>query len=121
LIRISKDNPGVAPGMYQTRPGDHDRAVREATTKHEDRDVALAGWPADLAGITHQPLQIAFGVAMQVPVGRIKRHVDMADHSGCLVDLGEKHQAIGAAALDPAHMVVRCPQPGLSLGNHALA
>ena len=58
---------------------------------------------------------------MQVPIGRIKRHVDMADYSGCLVDLGEKHQAIGAAALDPAHVVVRRSQPGFSLGNHAPA
>ena len=72
-------------------------------------------------GVAHQSLDIALGIAMQVPVGRIKWHIDMPDHARCLIDLGKQHQTIGATAFDPAHVVIRCPQPGFSLGDYPLA
>jgi hypothetical protein len=121
LATIDKDDPGIAPGMYQPRPGDDDSAVREATTKLEDRHITALRWSANLAGVTHQSLEIALRVAMQVPVGRIKWHIDMWDYARCLIDLSEQHQAIGTTAFDPTHVVIRRPQPGLGLGDYPLA
>jgi len=107
--------------MYQPRPGDNDSAVRKATTKLEDSDIAALRWSANPAGVAHQSPEIALRVAMQVPVGRIKWHIDMRDHARCLIDFSEQRQAIDATAFDPAHVVIRCPQPGFSLGDYPLA
>src|ERR1700730_12555463 len=107
--------------MYQPRPGDNDRAMREATTKLEYSHIAALRWSANLASVAHQSPEIALGIAMQVPVVRIKWHIDMPDHTCCLINLGEQHQTIGATTFDPAHVVIRCPQPGFSLGDYPLA
>src|SRR6202035_1807367 len=109
------------PGGYQSRPGDDNRAVREATTKLEDCHITALRRSANLARIAHHSVYIALGVAMQVPVGRIKWHIDMRDHARCLIDLSEQHQTIGATAFDSTHVVIRCPQPGFSLGDYPLA
>ena len=60
---------------------------------------------------------------MQMPVRRIEGDLDVWNDASRLVDLGEHHQAIGAGALDPAHMMIGRAQPRLSLaGNrHTLA
>ena len=118
MATIGKDDPRIAPGMYQPRPGNDDRAMREATTKLEDCHITVLRWSANLAGVTHQTLEIALRVAMQVPVGRIKWHIDTPDHARCLIDLSEQHQTIGATAFDPAHVVIRGLQPGFSLGDY---
>src|SRR5262249_62154013 len=57
------------------------------------------------------PLEIALGVAMQVPIGWIKRYFDMWDSAGLFVDLGEQCQTIGANAFDPSHMMIGRAQP----------
>jgi hypothetical protein len=67
----------------------------------------------------HKPIEVSLGVAMQMPIRRIERDVNVRDHPRISVDFGKQHQAIGAAALDPAHMMIGCAEPALSFGkNH---
>jgi hypothetical protein len=49
LATIGKDGSRVAPGVYQSRPGDDNRAVREATTKLEDCHITALRRSANLA------------------------------------------------------------------------
>jgi len=65
--------------------------VGKATTKLEDSHIAALRWSANPASVAHQSPEIALGVAMKVPVGRIKWHIDMRDHTCCLINLGEQH------------------------------
>src|SRR5215831_13367797 len=118
---IAKDHTCIEPSMYQPWPGEDDRPMGEATTELEYRHVTTLGWSVNLAGVTHQSLEIAFRIAMQVPVGGIERHVNMRNYSHSLVHFGEKHQTISPAVLDSAHMVVRGSQPCCGLGDHPLA
>ena len=104
--------------MDQPRPRDDDHAVSETAAELENCHVTPARRPVNLSRVGHKALEISLGVAVQVPIGRIERHIDMRDHARCLIHLGEQHQAIGTPSFDPTHMVIRCPQPSFGLGDY---
>src|SRR5437763_3611033 len=74
-------------GVDQARPLRDDRAVRKGAAEAEQRDVTgqwsgPLGRVPDLAGVADEAFEIALGVAVQVPVRRAERRIDMADDSG---------------------------------------
>jgi len=88
----------------------------KAPAKSEHNNVArlrlrIVGDIGDLTGIAHHALKIPLAVAMQVPIRRVKRHLDMRDDTSPRIDLGEQCQTIGPNAFDPRHVMVGSAQP----------
>src|SRR5262245_52340348 len=91
--------------------------MREAAAEFEQSDIAGLRRTSDLRGIAHQAIEVPLGVTVQMPVPRVEWHLDSGDHASRLEYFGEQHQAIGASAFDAPHMVIRCTQPSLGLGD----
>ena len=71
--------------------------------------------------VIQQHAEIALGVAMQVPGGRIVRNGEMLDEAGFGVDLGQEHGAIDTRAFDAAAMVIGRAQPGVRAADYRRA
>ena len=92
--------------------------MRKAAPEFEQRDIARLGRSRNLGGVAHEAIEIPLGIAMQVPIRRVEWYLDPKAYTCRLKDLGEEHQTIGATAFDAAHVVVRCTQPSLGLGDN---
>src|ERR1700736_4204924 len=116
LRRIGIHDPSVVPRVDQLRPADYDGAMSKASPKLENSNIArlrrrIIAAMGKLASETCNALQIALCVAVQIPIGRIERHLYMRNHTSLLIDLGEQGQAVCTGAFDAPHVVIRCAEP----------
>src|SRR5882724_9638518 len=109
LRRIGIHDPSVVPRVDQLRPADYDGAMSKAPPKFENSNIArlrrqiiaaarlrrqIIAAKGKLASEARNALQIALCVAVQIPIGRIKRHLYMPNDTSLFIDLGEQSQAV---------------------------
>jgi len=116
LRRIGIDDPGVVPRVDQLRPADYDGAMSKAPPKFENSNIArlrrrIIAAKGKLASEARNALQIALCVAVQIPIGRIKRYLYVPNDTSLFVDLGEQGQAVCTGAFDARHVMIRCAEP----------
>src|SRR5712664_1330767 len=98
------------------RPGDHDRAMREASADLVEHEIARLRSLGGHAVLFH-PAEIALLVPVLHPILRVVAGVEVFDQPSGRIDLDQQRRAVGAGALHAPHVVIWRTQPGARLGH----